>query len=61
MNQEEQKRKAWAYGLGMASVDGGKPTKAFLEAVEQNIKGELSDEDLQKNIEEGKYLSTYDG
>lgn len=46
MTEKEQKRKAWNFGIGMAKIDGGEPSSEFLELVEKEINGEITDEQL---------------
>lgn len=54
------KEQAWDYAIGMMQVDGGKPTKEFLELVEKEKRGEITTEEmrmiiLKKYDETGKY------
>lgn len=44
------KEKAWDYALGIIKVDGLKPSKEFLELVEKEKRGEITDSDLQKHL-----------
>lgn len=49
------KEKAWNYALGMIKVDGLEPSKEFLELVEKEKKGEITDQDIKKHLDE-KYI-----
>lgn len=46
------KEKAWGYALGLIKVDNLEPSKEFLELVEREKKGEISDKDILKYIDE---------
>ena len=43
---------AWAYALGMIKVDGLEPTPDFLEYVEMEKRGEITDDDLIKLLDD---------
>lgn len=40
------KKEAWDFALGMIKVDGLEPTPEFLELVEKEIRGEISEDDI---------------
>jgi hypothetical protein len=44
------KREAWNYALGICKVDGGEPDEEFLELVEQEIRGEISCDDIHQRL-----------
>lgn len=46
------KEKAWDYALGMIRVDGLEPSKEFLELVEKEKKGEITDQDIKRHLDE---------
>ena len=46
------KEKAWDYALGMIRVDGLEPSKEFLELVEKEKRGEITDQDIKKHLDE---------
>ncbi len=48
------KEDAWDYALGMIKIDGLEPTEEFLELVEKEKRGEVTDEDI-KNYLDKKY------
>lgn len=48
------KEKAWDYALGIIKVDGLEPSKEFLELVEKEKKGEITDQDI-KDFLDKKY------
>lgn len=39
--------KAWDYAIGIVQVDGIKPSDDFLELVEKEKRGEITDEDIR--------------
>ncbi len=39
--------KAWDYAIGIVQVDGIKPSDDFLELVEKEKRGEMTDEDIR--------------
>ena len=41
---------AWEYALGMIKIDGLEPSSEFLEYVEKEKKGEITDEDIIKML-----------
>lgn len=43
---EISKEKAWNYALGIIKVDGLEPSKEFLELVEKEKRGEITDQDI---------------
>lgn len=45
---------AWDYALGIIKVDGLHPSEEFLELVEKEKRGEISDQDI-KNYLDKKY------
>ena len=46
------KEKAWDYALGIIKVDGLEPSKEFLELVEKEKKGEITDQDIKRHLDE---------
>lgn len=48
------KVKAWDYALGIIKVDGLEPSKEFLELVEKEKRGEITDNDI-KDVLDKKY------
>lgn len=46
-----EKSKAWDFALGIIKVDGLEPSKEFLELVEKEKKGEITDEDIKKFLD----------
>ncbi|WMJ83180.1 antitoxin VbhA family protein [Oscillospiraceae bacterium MB24-C1] len=44
------KEQAWNYALGIIKVDGLTPTKDFLELAEKEKRGEITDEDILKYL-----------
>ena len=46
--------KAWDYAIGIVQVDGIKPSDDFLELVEKEKRGEITDEDI-RNVLYQKY------
>jgi hypothetical protein len=48
MNKEQ----AWNYALGMIRVDGLEPSPEFLELVEKEKKGLITDRDIEKFLDE---------
>lgn len=46
------KQKAWDFALGLIKVDGLEPSKDFLEMVEKEKRGEITDQDILKYIDE---------
>lgn len=45
------KTKAWDYALGIIKVDGLKPSKEFLELVEKEKRGQITDNDIKKHLD----------
>jgi hypothetical protein len=46
------KSEAWDYALGIIKVDGIEPSKEFLELVEKEKKGEITDQDIKKHLDQ---------
>ena len=46
------KAKAWDYALGIIKVDGLEPSKEFLELVEKEKRGEITDQDILKHLDQ---------
>ena len=46
------KQKAWDFALGLIKVDGLEPSKEFLDLVEKEKRGEITDQDILKYINE---------
>ena len=42
--------KAWDYAIGIVQVDGIKPSDEFLELVEKEKRGEVTNEDIRKAL-----------
>jgi hypothetical protein len=42
--------KAWDYAIGIVQVDGIKPSDEFLELVEKEKRGEITNEDIRKAL-----------
>ena len=40
--------KAWDYAIGIVQVEGIKPSQDFLELVEKEKRGELTNDDIRK-------------
>ncbi len=47
-----EKSKAWDFALGLIKVDGIEPTEEFLELVEKENKGEITDQDILSFLNE---------
>lgn len=45
------KAKAWDYALGIIKVDGLEPSEEFLELVEKEKKGEITDQDIKNHLD----------
>ncbi len=43
---------AWDYALGMIKVDGLEPSKEFLELVEKEKRGEVTEDDILEWLDE---------
>jgi hypothetical protein len=50
-----EKSKAWDFALGIIKVDNLKVSEEFLELVEKEKKGEITDENI-KNFLDKKYI-----
>ena len=49
MNSEKtQNDKAWDYAIGIVQVEGIRPSDDFLELVEKEKRGELTNEDIRQ-------------
>lgn len=48
MNNEQ----AWNYALGIIKVDGLEPSSEFLELVEKEKKGLITDQDIKKYLDQ---------
>ncbi|MDD4590131.1 MAG: hypothetical protein PHG06_06815 [Parabacteroides sp.] len=46
------KQKAWDFALGLIKVDGLEPSKDFWEMVEKEKRGEITDQDILKYIDQ---------
>jgi hypothetical protein len=46
------KRDAWDYALGICKVDGSEPDAEFLELVEKEIRGEITNDEIHKILME---------
>lgn len=46
------KKKAWDYALGLIKVDGLEPSKEFLELVEKEKRGEITEQDILKHLDQ---------
>ena len=46
------KSDAWDYALGIIKVDGLEPSKEFLELVEKEKRGEITDKDFLKSLDQ---------
>lgn len=46
------KEKAWDYALGIIKVDGLEPSKEFLELVEKEKRGEITEQDILKHLDQ---------
>lgn len=46
------KSDAWDYALGIIKVDGLEPSKEFLELVEKEKRGEITDKDILKSLDQ---------
>ena len=46
------KKQAWDFAIGLVQIDGIKPSDEFLKLVEQEIKGEITDNDIEKFLYE---------
>ena len=45
------KQKAWDFALGIIKVDGLEPSKEFLELVEKEKRGEITEQDIKKHLD----------
>lgn len=54
LNASEIKKNndAWAYALGMIKIDGLEPSPEFLEYVEMEKRGEITDDDIITLLDE---------
>ncbi len=43
---------AWEYALGINKVDGLEPSEEFLELVEKEKRGEITDQDILKHLDQ---------
>lgn len=50
-----EKSKAWDFALGIIKVDNLEVSEEFLELVEKEKKGEITDENIKKFLDE-KYI-----
>jgi translation initiation factor 2 gamma subunit (eIF-2gamma) len=48
---QKNKSKAWDFALGIIKVDNLEVSKEFLELVEKEKKGEITDEDIKKFLD----------
>lgn len=46
------KSDAWEYALGINKVDGLEPSEEFLELVEKEKRGEITDQDILKHLDQ---------
>lgn len=46
------KSDAWGYALGIIKVDGLEPSEEFLELVEKEKRGEITDQDILKHLDQ---------
>ncbi|MDD3350191.1 MAG: hypothetical protein PHC40_04960 [Eubacteriales bacterium] len=53
------KTKAWDYALGIIRADGLEPSKEFLELVEKEKRGEITEQDILKHLDQ-KYRTKAD-
>lgn len=44
------KRKAWEYAIGMSRIDGDEPSALILELAEKEIRGEITDDEIDDAI-----------
>jgi len=47
MKEKTQNEKAWDYAIGIVQVEGIRPSDDFLELVEKEKRGELTNEDIR--------------
>lgn len=47
-----ENEKAWSFALGLAQIDGVKPSDYFLELVEREKRGEINTEDMRRLLRE---------
>jgi hypothetical protein len=41
---------AWNYAIGLVQIDGIKPSDEFLELVEKHKRGEITNDDIRKEL-----------
>ncbi len=46
------KSDAWDYALGIIKVDGLEPSEEFLELVEKEKRGEITEQDILKHLDQ---------
>ena len=51
MKNNKKDNGAWEYALGMIKIDGLEPSREFLEYVEKEKKGEITDDDIIKLLD----------
>ena len=51
MKNNKKDNSAWEYALGMIKIDGLEPSREFLEYVEKEKKGEITDDDIIKLLD----------
>lgn len=44
--QQQREREAWDFALGLIKVDDLQPEPDFLQVIQQNIRGEITDEEV---------------
>ena len=46
----EQRRKNWNYAIGMAMIDGVKPSDELFKLAQKQIKGEITTKEITKKM-----------
>ena len=47
-SDKTQNEQAWDYAIGIVQIDGIKPSDEFLELVEKEKRGELTNDDIRR-------------
>lgn len=47
---------AWDFAIGLVQIDGVKPSKEFLELVEREKRGEITGDDIRRELKK-KYMA----
>ena len=56
---KEERRASWNYALGMSKLSGGEPSPEMLAMVERNINGEMTHDEIFKELHKKYYRPTF--